>query len=1247
MTDMMVTGQALKIENLKAQFSEDGMDHFPVLEEGSQIEAEVIAKESDSTRLKIGEEIVTTKALPQMHEQVGEMASFVVEKSSEKQLVLSYIKTADLQDEKGTQTTVKTLDSGQVRNAYVKNKLMNKLDTATEKFTDDEKTTLMNMAKEAAGQIDFLIDQMTDEDLAQLSKEGLDPQRISLEVLSDVVRHNKQDVRQVDLAALQQKFDQAFSKIATKYETTDLLETTAKKLVEADLPVIEKHVDNIMDKINFVDKLDDLSMEQKSKLLKLEEDMTIGKVYQRVSAPISSQETEIVDKSVQEMVVKYLESENLPSNENYQKAARILIEDQVPITPEKLSWLTGERDLALPDTSEQVTSMVSLIKDRTSLNSWHIEALEEVAMSHIQEDRDMPFEEVTQDNPTIVIENSMNQVEESAAATTQARLLMTKIESIEDATLISISAHQKVVTLKALFEQQEQVETLKQEIDVKQDALSHKTVTTIAVEDHKQEDNDGKIQSKTDLTQLTIKAVEDKLNLERIRLNMSTKAFVRLSEKGVNIDLMPLEEAVSTLEETKEALTRESIQKDNVVQQEEMVLTEKTGQVLETLKEVEAVVEALLRQPQISLQSLKDTKEIQISHDFIKAFKKAYNLPDENLEEVLTQGITEEVHIEKTDQTDINVEEPTSEYTTLEKKPVTSTRTSIADKAYVSATSNIRRDMGDSILKIFDQIESTLSEQEIPVTDKNVENAKMLVRSGMPINEQNLLTIEVLQEKVNKVVTDMTPTVTLAMVKAGINPMEMTLDELTIVAEDLKTTMTEGDEEKTARLLYELENNENISDKQKETLRGVYRMISTIQRSKGGATGFVAKQNQTLNLNNLFEAAKHLRRGSGQRIERTIDDTFGQLESVSYEGKSVKEQVRSALAEPTKELTNFTGTSQNQTVEVQAENNVIELKSVLYALKWQQFMTTITGDSQEALVSNEISQVKEEPLEALTELMKNWKEKTNTTSEKTSTEANYLTQDNNREYLRFMKANPGLLRQMIEQKIPLTMENFAKTMHTLKEPFQLLNRLETNLQAMPTQERAVHKEALTRLSEDVLEKGPTKENMDKIGDLLDEVEYSLQNSQESTNLIKANSGMKEIQNFAAKLAGDQQYFQIPLNIGGQMTQLNFYMNNENGHGMRDQESMNVLISLSTENLGIVNGLMSLKGNSVDLTFSSSKPEARDLLEGMGRSIRRIFSDTNFQVGRIVYDEVDSAKPMGQTATKATMTYKDGHREWVI
>ena len=318
--------------------------------------------------------------------------------------------------------------------------------------------------------------------------------------------------------------------------------------------------------------------------------------------------------------------------------------------------------------------------------------------------------------------------------------------------------------------------------------------------------------------------------LEEVRLTMSVEANLRLLRSGYRIETAPLEELISKLKEAESSYAKSLMGQVDAAEAEEK--TSLYQETLETLRGIQTSPAAIL---------------VQVSET-------------DNLREVYAYGTRSRLVYEK------------------------------AGQSYEALMTAPRRDMGDSIHKAFRNVDDILTDMGLEPTDENRKAVRILGYNSLEITEDNVRQVKERDDLLCGVIREMKPGRVLNMIREGVNPLNMPLEELEQYLGE--QTDIANEMESYSRFLYKLENQKSISEEERSAYVGIYRLVRQIEKTDDAAVGAIWQSGAQLTLGNLLSSIRSSKHG---RMDYSVDDDFGGVEVRDTDTLSITSQIEKAF----------------------------------------------------------------------------------------------------------------------------------------------------------------------------------------------------------------------------------------------------------------------------------------------------------------------------------------------------------------
>lgn len=322
-----------------------------------------------------------------------------------------------------------------------------------------------------------------------------------------------------------------------------------------------------------------------------------------------------------------------------------------------------------------------------------------------------------------------------------------------------------------------------------------------------------------------------KRQLEESRLAMTSEAGATMEKVGVDMDLKPLEDLVEDLKEQEKQYYRELLDGAGI---------EPTDENVDRMAQTMDVFDALKSQPAYVLGTIES---------------------DDSIETIYESGNRMQQTMEK------------------------------ANASYETLMTSPRADMGDSIKKAFTNVDDILTDLNLETSEGNRRAVRILAYNQTAISKENITEVKALDAQMQRAFRNMNPAVTLEMIRKGENPLDMTMEQLNHVAEQIKQETGNEEQERFSRYLWKLEQNHEISEEERSSYIGIYRLIAQVEKTDGAALGFLMNQGADVTMRNLLTAVRSWKKGA---MDYTVSDEFDGVE-VKESGVKIDEQIEAGF----------------------------------------------------------------------------------------------------------------------------------------------------------------------------------------------------------------------------------------------------------------------------------------------------------------------------------------------------------------
>ena len=591
--------------------------------------------------------------------------------------------------------------------------------------------------------------------------------------------------------------------------------------------------------------------------------------------------------------------------------------------------------------------------------------------------------------------------------------------------------------------------------------------------------------------------------MEEIRLQMTVEANMKLLESGYQIETAELEQLVEELKAAEAAVNKRYFEADSAEEaQVKASLYEETRSKVSQIPYLPAAtVGKLAFEEGITLDSV---------HAQGTELKKAYEAAGESYETMMTAP---------------------------------------------------RADLGDSIKKAFRNVDDILKDMSVELSEQNRRAVRILGYNSMEITAENILSVKDADLSLKKVVDSMTPAATLEMIREGVNPLEMTVSELNEYF-DQKEDQSEQETEKYSKYLYKLEQNNEISETERDAYIGIYRFFRQMEKTDGAAIGAVVNAGGELSFKNLLTA---IRSDKKTGMDISVHDSFGGLMNLVSGSDSITDQI-----------------ARGYNAQTTADS------------KEQEYYKKVTGQIIENLEPEKVKEITITGEMTLEEFAARLEQADTDEELETSYREEQL-----KEFRAAQNVDDNTLKFLLDTGEEVTVNNLLAADKWVKKPgetFEKMSRYSSRF------EKAAEK--LTEAFDDeVSAKQGYEEFTKEIADELDEVAAK----EEVTAVDLKEIHLLHKQLHLAGTNAKQEDYQIPVQIGEEITSVRLRVVRGTG------ENGKVKVMMETEKYGLAEAEFKVSGREVEGFIAVTKEGAEQELQGIEDRMKEVLQDSDLEI----------------------------------
>lgn len=393
--------------------------------------------------------------------------------------------------------------------------------------------------------------------------------------------------------------------------------------------------------------------------------------------------------------------------------------------------------------------------------------------------------------------------------------------------------------------------------------------------------------SENPMTQQSLREIAARRQLEEIRLTMTQNAAVRMLKQDINIDTRDLAQVVAKLRNVETQMTKELFARNGVAASEENVAL---------YKEVQSDLQTIGTAPAAKL-GLLVREDTQLPGGFASGqMAGGYG----SLRMISVHGLAELVSTDATvaggESIAIDTMVTGSESVAADAT-VTETIRRPADFAamereYEALGTSPRADMGDSIHKAFANVDAILQDMHLPTDAEHTRAVRILGYNSIAITEENLQQVIQYDREVNDLLTACRPNIVLSMIRDGINPLDLSVEELNQTLRDRNYQPGVKETDDFAAFLRDVEQRGEISKDERSGYIGIYRVVKKLEKSGDREAGYLFANGSRLTVRNLITAIRS-RKAAG--IDVSVDEAFGMQDTLDVRGSRMDAQIEAAF----------------------------------------------------------------------------------------------------------------------------------------------------------------------------------------------------------------------------------------------------------------------------------------------------------------------------------------------------------------
>lgn len=541
-----------------------------------------------------------------------------------------------------------------------------------------------------------------------------------------------------------------------------------------------------------------------------------------------------------------------------------LLKNKMPLNQENLykAHYSGQQSKQTSDTTEEAWQS-------QAAQTWNeLPQTLQTQLQHIMEQAGIPVNDQSKGGAAMMLANDIPVTTDSMRAYMDMHAQVgTPIDELPTAEMEQTQAEQDIETKAEKLQQA--VESLT-ETDVIETVRAEKPLTIAAMlADQNRFQSDSQPGAET--TPQSLREVTALRQLEELRLTMTQQAAVRMLKQDINIDTRDLSQVVAKLRNVEAQMTRELFARNGVDATEENV--------------------ALYTELQQDLQTIGTAPAVRLGYLFDAEQGNA-------LQRVSVRGLADLVAEDGSQRTEAQTENPATAGSAAQADEIVSDTIRrpanfvAMEREYDALGTAPRADMGDSIRKAFANVDAILQEMQLPADAEHTRAVRILGYNSIAITEENLQQVIQYDREVNDLLAACQPNAVLSMIRDGINPLDLSVEELNQTLREKNYQAGVKETEDFATFLRDVERRGEISEEERSGYIGMYRVLKNLEKSGDREAGYLFANGSRLTVRNLITAMRS-RKAAGMDV--SVDDAFGMLTEMQTRGTKMDAQIEAAF----------------------------------------------------------------------------------------------------------------------------------------------------------------------------------------------------------------------------------------------------------------------------------------------------------------------------------------------------------------
>ena len=208
--------------------------------------------------------------------------------------------------------------------------------------------------------------------------------------------------------------------------------------------------------------------------------------------------------------------------------------------------------------------------------------------------------------------------------------------------------------------------------------------------------------------------------------------------------------------------------------------------------------------------------------------------------------------------------------------------------------------MGDTFQRVKNLFAPLLEGMNIRATNENLKASFILSKNEIDVNRENLDVVKEIEEKINTVASKLHPVIAANMVKDGLNPLEMHVDQVLAYIGKFNKGKGFDNKSKIASHILEMDESGSIDSETRKSMLAMYRMLGVIRKDGARVLGLAAEMGTSVTLGELMEMSKNFTKiRAGEAVNIEVTEQVGELDAIIRPEGNIRGDIEAGTKPPT------------------------------------------------------------------------------------------------------------------------------------------------------------------------------------------------------------------------------------------------------------------------------------------------------------------------------------------------------------